>query len=135
PQSPSAYTAFKSSGGLKDEEKIMPGINRMKTVLNRMYEEEYISKEDFEEAIDYDITKDFRKKKKRTRDTYPALTEEIQERAENILIEVLAKEDGYTLKEIKEDKNDEGLYEEYKELAKRGLEMDGYHIHSTINKD
>src|SRR5690625_4050825 len=138
PQSPSSYTPFVNSGGLKDEDSLQPGISRMKTVLKRMYDAEYISKEEFEEAVAYDITEDFREKKTKSRDVYPALTEEIQKRAKDILVEVLAEEDGYTLKDLKEDEKDEegeGLLEEYKQLADRGLEMNGYHIHSTINKE
>jgi len=132
PQSPSAYTPFKNSGGLKDDEGLKPGINRMKTVLKRMYDAEYITKEEYNEALDYNIVEDFREKKTRSRDTYPALTKEIQERAKKILVEVLAEEDGYSLKDLRDD---EDLHEQYKQLAARGLEMNGYHIHSTIDKD
>src|SRR5699024_2685519 len=42
PQSPSAYTPFKNQGGIKDEAALETGINRMNTVLKRMYDEEYI---------------------------------------------------------------------------------------------
>lgn len=62
PQSPSSYTPFVNSGGLKDEAGIQPGINRMKTVLNRMYDMEYITKEEYEEALEYDIVADFSEK-------------------------------------------------------------------------
>ena len=138
PQSPSTYTPFVNSGGLKGEEDLQPGINRMKTVLKRMYDAEYISKEDFDEAVDYDITEDFIKKKTKSRDAFPALTEEIQKRAKDILVEVLAEDDGYTMKDLKKDEKDEDgedLLEQYKQLADRALEMNGYHIHSTIDKE
>src|SRR5690625_1621605 len=138
PQSPSAYTPFVNSGGLKGEEDLQPGINRMKTVLKRMYDAEYISKEDFDEAVDYDITEDFIKKKTKSRDAFPALTEEIQKRAKEILVEVLAEDDGYTMKDLKKgekDEDGEDLLEQYKQLADRALEMNGYHIHSTIDKE
>src|SRR5690625_1697071 len=59
PQSPSAYTPYVNGGGLKDEEGIAPGINRMKTVLKRMYDAEFISQQEYEEAIEYDIVVDF----------------------------------------------------------------------------
>lgn len=132
PQSPSAYTPFSNDGGLKEEKDLQLGVQRMKTVLKRMYDLDYIDKEEYDEAIDYDITADFRKKMPRSRDNYPALTEEIQKRAKDILVEVLAEEDGYSLEDLDDDKK---LNEEYKQLADRALEMNGYHIHSTINKD
>ena len=37
-----------------------PGIDRMKTVLFRMKETGYITEQQYNEAIAYDITKDFR---------------------------------------------------------------------------
>lgn len=132
PQSPSTYTPFLNSGGLKDEEGLKPGINRMKTVLNRMHTAGYITDEEYDEALDYDIVADFAEKKTRSRDIYPALTEEIQGRSKNILVEVLAKEDGYSLEDLQDDAE---LLSEYTQLASRGLEMNGYHIHSTIDKE
>src|SRR5699024_1010941 len=47
PQGPSYYTPFSSDGGLKDKAGLQPGINRMKSVLNRMYEENYITKKQY----------------------------------------------------------------------------------------
>ena len=49
------------SRGLKEPEDLKPGINRMKTVLFRMKETGYITEQEYNEAIDYDITQDFRK--------------------------------------------------------------------------
>ena len=45
---------------LKEDEGLKPGIDRMKTVLFRMKETGYITEAEYNEAIDYDITKDFR---------------------------------------------------------------------------
>ena len=60
PQAPFAYTPFKSGGGVKDPEYLKPGIDRMKTVLFRMKETGYITEQQYNEAIAYDITQDFR---------------------------------------------------------------------------
>lgn len=51
PQSPSRYTPFKNSGGLKSKKEMQPGLNRMKSVLNRMYESDTISKKQYEKAL------------------------------------------------------------------------------------
>ena len=132
PQSPSYYTPFTPYGELKDEEGIQPGIDRMKTVLARMLELEYITKEEYDEAIEYDIVSDFTEAKESPIDSYPYLTFELEERAKEILRVVLAKEDGYSEKDLE---NDEDLYEEYDILAEWALRNNGYEIHSTIDKE
>ena len=65
PQAPFAYTPFYNQNqGLKDDEGLKPGINRMKTVLFRMKETGYITESEYNEALDYDIKKDFRESAK-----------------------------------------------------------------------
>ncbi|MEN2769167.1 transglycosylase domain-containing protein [Ornithinibacillus xuwenensis] len=132
PQSPSYYTPFESSGGLKSEEGMLPGINRMKTVLGRMYEMEYITKEEYEAALEYDIVADFVTDTETTIEKYPYLTFELEKRAKEILMYILAEEDGYTKADLEED---EALKEEYLILANRDLRQNGYNIHSTIDKE
>lgn len=132
PQSPSYYTPFLNGGNLKDEIGLEPGLNRMKSVLNRMLEAEYISKKEFEEAMNYDIVADFTEPKPSSLDQYPYLTNEIKKRATDILVDILATEDGYTREDIE---NNEELREEYEILASRSLSRSGYKIHSTINKE
>ncbi|WP_068674760.1 transglycosylase domain-containing protein [Oceanobacillus sp. Castelsardo] len=132
PQSPSYYTPFKNSGGLKEEEGINPGLNRMKIVLNRMLDMEYITNEEYEEAINYDIVADFKEEEKSPHEKYPILTREIQSRATDIIMYHLAEKDGYSKKDL--EKDDKKLEKEYKELAARAIQSDGYKIHSTIDK-
>src|SRR5690625_1962532 len=132
PQSPSAYTPFKSSGGLKDEKGLEAGLNRMKNVLNRMLEANFIDEDDYEDAIAYDIVDDFIEKKETPRDRYPALVAELEKRAQDILKVMLAEEDGYSEEDLEDD---EELNNRYKILADRDLRMSGYNIYSTIDKD
>lgn len=131
PQNPYRYTPFTSDGKLKDAEGLEPGINRMKTVLRRMYHTGIISEKEYNEAIEYDIVNDFTEKGISPIDKYPAIVFELEERAREIIKGILAEEDGYTLEEIEED---EELNEQYTILADRALRRNGYHIHSTINK-
>lgn len=133
PQSPSYYTPFQNSGGLKDEDGIKPGLNRMKIVLNRMLDMKYITKEEYEEAINYDIVADFKEEQKSPHEQYPILTREIQSRATEIIMYHLAEKDGYSKKDL--EKDDRKLEKEYKELAARAIQSDGYKIHSTIDKE
>jgi penicillin-binding protein 1B len=130
PQSPFGYTPFTREGKLKNN--LEPGLSRMKTVLNRMYEHGSIDKKTYEEALAYDITKDFIPSKSSSVEKYPWLTFEIEERAIKILAKILAEKDGYEEKDLKDNKE---LYDEYKTLANRNLRQNGYKIHSTIDKN
>ncbi|MBS4216803.1 penicillin-binding protein [Bacillus sp. FJAT-49711] len=131
PQSPFGYTPFTNKGEVKSPEGLEPGLNRMKTVLTRMKNEKYITEKEYNKAIKYDITADFIPKQPRTFEEYPALTFELEERAVDVLTEVLAKKDGYKKADLAKDKN---LYGKYWTLANRDIRQNGYNIHSTINK-
>ncbi|MGE6611292.1 transglycosylase domain-containing protein [Peribacillus sp. NPDC076916] len=128
PQSPFGYTPYTQKGTLKENQE--PGINRMKTVLKRMYSNGYITKEQYDKAIAYDITKDFIGKKALPSEKYPWLTYEIEKRSIEILSVSLAKEDGYEEKDLKND----DLKDQYVALADRKLRQNGYQIYTTVNK-
>ncbi|MFD1927093.1 transglycosylase domain-containing protein [Sporosarcina siberiensis] len=133
PQAPFAYTPFYSSNlGQKEPENLKPGINRMMTVLFRMKETGYISEQQYNEAIAYDITQDFREPTQRANERYPFLTQEIQNRTIEILAKVLAEKDGVDPNRFEEEKK---IEEKYTILAQRSMRVDGYRIHSTINKE
>lgn len=131
PQNPYKFTPFALGGELKDKEGLKPGIERMKVVLKRMQEENYISEKEYQKAVSYNIVEDFTDKKDSSREKYPYVVKEVQNRATDILMEHLAKEDGVSKKELEKD---EELEKKYKILAKRDLKMKGYRIYSTIDK-
>ncbi|GIN21653.1 transglycosylase domain-containing protein [Siminovitchia fordii] len=133
PQSPFMYTPFAQGGGVKEKSRLEPGLNRMKTVLFRMYSEDYITKEEYDKALKYDIVADFTKPQPRPFEKYPWLVEEIERRGKDVLSEVLAKKDGYSKKDLA--KNGGRLKEKYMKLADRDIRQSGYHIHTTINKE
>src|SRR5690625_5133438 len=132
PQNPYAYTPFETSGEVKEEENLAQGLNRMKTVLKRMYQADFITEEEYNEALAYDITEDFTEKSPSPIDRYPAVVLEIEKRAQKIIKQLLVEEDGYTMDEVEEN---EELKEQYDILTDRALRMNGYHIHSTIDKE
>ena len=132
PKAPFRYTPYASGGGLKEEAGLQPGLDRMKTVLFRMKETEFITEDEYNEAIAYDITKDFRSDEQRSYEKYPYVTYELEKRAQRILMDVLAKEAGIDPATLTENNN---LYEEYAILADRAVRSNGYRIHSTIDKD
>ncbi|MCK1981703.1 MULTISPECIES: transglycosylase domain-containing protein [Peribacillus] len=128
PQSPFGYTPYTQKGKLKENQE--PGINRMKTVLKRMYSNGYITKEEYDKAVAYDITKDFIGKTEMPSEKYPWLTYEIEKRSIEILSVSLAKDDGYEEKDLKND----DLKAQYLALADRKLRQNGYQIYTTIDK-
>lgn len=133
PQSPFGYTPFSSDNG-KLKQNLDPGINRMKTVLSRMYTGGYITESEYNEAVAYDITKDFIDEagNGHTLEEYPYLTFEIEKRASEILAGILAENDGYEKADLEDDTN---LKAEYQALADRDLRQNGYSVHTTINKE
>ncbi len=132
PQSPFGYTPYTQKGELKTPEGMENGLMRMKTVLKRMHDGEKINKTQYEEALAYDITKDFIPRTESTLEKYPYLTIEIEKRAKEILEKILAEKDGYDEKDLKENAE---LQKEYAILADRTLRQNGYEIHTTIRKD
>ena len=132
PKAPFRYTPYTSNGEPKDEAGMQPGIDRMKTVLFRMKETEYITQEEYDAALAYDIKKDFRLDEQRSYEKYPHITVELEKRASRIIMDVLAEENGIDPADLEE--NDK-LFEEYAILADRAVRSNGYRIYSTINKE
>ncbi|MDN7246029.1 transglycosylase domain-containing protein [Planococcus shenhongbingii] len=132
PKAPFRYTPYSSTGDLKEPEGLQPGIDRMKTVLFRMKETGYITEDEYNQALAYDIVKDFRTDEQRSYEKYPYITVELEKRASRLIMDVLAEKDGIDPASLKE--NDK-LYEEYAILADRAVRSNGYRIHSTINKE
>ena len=132
PQNPYTYTPFTVEGKVKDDEELQYGFDRMKVVLKRMHTAEVITKKEYDEALNYDLVEDFTEKKTSPLEKYPVLVFEIEKRAKEILMKQEANNDGYSIAEINEDEN---LKEEYSLRADRALRMNGYNVHTTIDKD
>ncbi|UTR15622.1 penicillin-binding protein [Salipaludibacillus sp. LMS25] len=133
PQSPFAYTPFTSQGEVKED--FEAGINRMTTVLNRMHSRGYITDEELEEALAYDVRENLTEARASSLEAYPFVTDEVQRRVKPILAEVLMEQDGVDLDEIDDDAQRELMISRYAEEAERALQREGYKIHTTINKD
>ncbi|MGE6488138.1 transglycosylase domain-containing protein [Paenisporosarcina sp. NPDC076898] len=131
PQAPFAHTPFTSDGLLKDEDGLKPGIDRMLTVLYRMKETGYITEQEYNGAIAYDIKKDFRSPELLPQERYPFLTYELERQAKQIIAELLAEKDGIDPTRLIDE---EKLNEKYTIMADRSMRNNGYRIHSTIDK-
>ena len=129
PQNPYSYTPFTQFGEVKED--ISPGLNRMKTVLKRMYNNGDITKKEYDEALKYDIKANLAKRQPSSSERYPYLTYEVEKRAIEIMMPILAKEDGYKQKDLNES---EELYQQYYNLADQAIRQNGYKIHTTVDK-
>ncbi|TPE69845.1 transglycosylase domain-containing protein [Halalkalibacterium halodurans] len=132
PQSPFGYTPFTSTGEVKED--LEPGLRRMKTVLNRLYINGYITESELEEALDYDIRENLTNRKKSPIEKYPYLTYEVMKRGEEILYNLKLKELDVDLDELEEEER-QSLLNNLREEAKHELRHNGYRIHTTIDKN
>ncbi|MFY4774570.1 transglycosylase domain-containing protein [Metabacillus sp. RGM 3146] len=130
PQSPFGYTPFTNKGEIKQD--LSPGISRMKTVLRRMYQQGFITEQELNKSLAFDVKSHLLKKRETASEKYPWLTSEIEKRAKMILLENIAKESGYSLSDLYKHKEQ---LAEYKALADKQLKQNGYRIYTTIHKD
>lgn len=129
PQSPYAYNPYTNKGAIKEDVSL--GIKRMKIVLNAMLKEGYITQEEYTEAINYDITKDFIQSTPIQEQTQSYLYQVIHNEAIKILMKEQIKKDGKKWKDVD---NSVELYNQYYFSAKNKLSNAGYHVYSTINQ-
>ena len=129
PQNPIVYTPYTNIATLKED--VSAGVERMKTVLFSMYRENKITKEQYEEALAYDITKDFLPPKEISSDRQSYLYQAVNREAIKVLITKAAQKNKLTYDEVR---NDSELYSKYYDEASRELSSSGYKITSTIDQ-
>ncbi|PKR79303.1 penicillin-binding protein, partial [Halalkalibacillus sediminis] len=132
PQSPSIYTPFMNGGGVKSQESLEEGLDRMETVLDRMLRAEYITEDEYNEAMNYDVIGNLTDKKEQIYEDYPFLASEINRRAVRIMSKELALDEGITEEEFD---NDSEIRSEYRTIAARQIKQNGYEFHTTIDKE
>lgn len=130
PQDPYNYTPYDQYGQLR--ENLEPGINRMKDVLFRMYRDQKISKEEYDEAIAYDITQDFLPTVQRTEERQSYLYQAVMHGAILELMRLNIEDDGYTWEQVNADVD---WYNQYYFDAENQLRTSGYKVYSTIDKE
>lgn len=132
PKNPFLYTPYYQGGVIKED--VTPAINRMKTVLNRMYVAGKITKEEYNAAYDYDITKDFMETQSKPRDRYPYVVQWAEQDALIIVRDHLLKQDGVDLNELSIDDRNE-ILNTYGRRAHNALRQGGYKIHLSLDKE
>lgn len=131
PKNPFLYTPYYQGGVIKED--VAPAINRMKTVLNRMYVAGKITKKDYDAAYNYDITKDFMKTQSKPRDRYPYVVQWAEEDALIIVRDHMLKLDGVNVNELSAEERKE-ITSTYGRRAHNALRQGGYKIHLSLDK-
>ena len=130
PQNPYIYTPYTNSGEIYEDNSA--GVNRMKTVLTRMFEEQTITKEEYDAAMTYDIEADFILEKDGNLNNHNYLYQQVEKQAIETLMAVKAEKNGLTFEEV--DANVE-MYNEYYFRNQNYLETAGIKVYSTIDKN
>ncbi|GIO85165.1 hypothetical protein J25TS5_20970 [Paenibacillus faecis] len=124
PQRPSAYSAFNGKGEF-NQENFDRAIKRQQLVLQRMLEENKITRAQYDEALAFDIKASLAPKTKKAYETYPYLMLETER--QGALVIAMMNNPGMSKEEIA--KNSQILEE-----ARQELLTGGYRVYTTINK-
>ncbi|RAI79235.1 penicillin-binding protein [Macrococcoides caseolyticum subsp. hominis] len=131
PQNPYTYTPFLQDGSVKSKDDLAYGLTRQQYVLSRMYQENKISKAEYDKAKSFNIVKSFTKDVETPNEKYPFLTQEVEDEAVDILKYHFASKDNVSKTELDETPV---LQEKYTNIAERAVRNDGYIVETTINK-
>lgn len=126
PQSPITYSPYTNTGALKED--VSDGLDRKDFVLFSMYREKKITKDEYEAAKAYDLTKDFLPQQIAEQNDRGFLYYTVMNNATEIVTKQLAEKDNADLADSK-------TYDAYYQKAQQTIQNKGYTVHSTIDKD
>ena len=129
-QSPYRYTPFDSAGNIRPDEELQTGFERQQYVLERMLSNEFITKEQFEEAKKFDIKGAYTKQKYSEYTDYPYIRDEVTSSVAEILAEQTAKKNNRE----EEFKNDSDYRNELIEKSRIKFITGGYKVKTTLDK-
>ena len=129
-QSPYRYTPFDSAGNIRPDEELQAGFERQQYVLERMLSNDFITKEQFEEAKKFDIKGTYTKQKYSEYTDYPYIRDEVTSSVAEILAEQTAKKNN---REV-EFKNDSDYRNELIEKSRIKFITGGYKVKTTLDK-
>ncbi|MCR8641760.1 transglycosylase domain-containing protein [Paenibacillus sp. N1-5-1-14] len=125
PQLPSNFSAFTGEGKF-DGAAFKRATDRQRLVLKRMLEENKISQDQYQTALNFDLKASLAESTEKAYNTYPYLMLEAEKQATEILLKQKYPELDPT-KNAKE-------YNAAKEKTQKELLHGGYHIYTTIDK-
>lgn len=143
PKSPISYSPYTQYGEIKED--VSAGIRRQKDVLYSLFREGYITQEDYEAALNYDITQDFLPGavEEETDPSRSYVYDLIEREGKKIIMEMLLEADGVKLEVNTEGMDEEeaaqhiaeieALKQEYSDRADLELRNGGYKVFSTID--
>lgn len=129
PQNPIVYSPYTQNGEIKED--LSTGFARKDEVLFRMYREGFITKKEYNEAKNYDLTPDFIQQDTTSKQNNSYIYNAVEKEARKVLIETMYTQDELTAADLAADKS---LYDEYYEKADQKMRMNGYQINTTIDK-
>ena len=129
-QSPYRYTPFDSAGNIRPDEELQTGFERQQYVLERMLSNEFITKEQFEEAKKFDIKGAYTKQKYSEYTDYPYIRDEVRSSVAEILAEQTAKKNNRE----EEFKNNSDYRNELIEKSRIKFITGGYKVKTTLDK-
>lgn len=130
PQNPYIYTPYSNVGEIYEDNS--EGLERMKTVLSRMFEEQKITQEEYDDALAYDIQADFKTGKDPELDNHNFLYQQVEKQAIETLMAIEAEKNGLTFEEIDADVE---LYNDYYFRNESYLTTGGLKVYSSVDKD
>lgn len=132
PNSPILYSPYDQHGNIKSPEDLEPGINRYEDVLFFMFREGFINEEEFQYAMNYDISQDLLPRVESEDAMRSYVYDETEKRVRDIFIEDLARVEGISEEELAADTE---LYNDFYNRADEEMRYGGYTIHTTIDRD
>ena len=130
-QSPYKYTPFDGSGNVKSDEELQVGFDRQKYVLEQMKDNGFITRDQYNEALKFNIKGAFIKEKATEYTDYPYIRDEVVTAAAEILAEQTAKKNNKE-QQFKEDSSyRDDLIEKHKTKFVTG----GYTVKTTLIKN
>ncbi|CAG7622526.1 transglycosylase domain-containing protein [Paenibacillus allorhizosphaerae] len=126
PQQPSNYSTFTGKGQF-DGAAFKRAVTRQQLVLRRMLEENKITEQQYQEALQFDLKASLAEPAKKAYSTYPYLMIEVEKEAAKALVKAQDPK-------LDQQKNPEAYNEAIKN-AQAQLSRGGYHVYTTIDKD
>lgn len=131
PQSPIVYSPFDGAGDIKEEDNLSFGLKRKNHVLFNMYKEGFIKRGEYEEALSYDITKDFKPQENIQANTSSFLYQYAFHEAALKLMPIYYEADGFKRKEVEEN---DAKFQRYYDIATQELRNGGVTVKTTIDQ-
>ncbi len=129
PQSPISYSPYLNTGELREDQSL--GLERKDQVLYNMYKEGYITKQEYDDAKNYDLTQDFKPSEDVTDNVNGYLYDYTYDQAIKILMPIYYEADGLKTEDLT---NNDKLSSKYYDIAARELRRNGYTVQTTIDK-